>query len=406
MRKALSRLTATGLLVTTLALAGCGIGSPSPTPSAADPGKTTNLTMMVWRTIGSEAAQVMAESYMKKHPNVHITLKQASFEQMQDEDGTANTAMTDGVDIALVPAEVAVGLNRAGALKDLSSLRLPALDPALAGLMEEVGTTNGKRYGLPISFMPELILISQQALRQVGIKEPPLDWSVQDFEQVAISLKNAGVRLDITLEDVADPIIHAYGGQLYDTTIQAWALDTPEVRQGLAAVARLVQAQIIRAAMQTSEGGAGGPAGLTATFADGMISGGTGTWLYLPTPKGPKGRGNPVTAVLAVVNANSVQGDVAADFVREILVNPTSQSGLAAAGIRPVTADSRAMATWRETVGDRTARVTDLALQSAYTIPEQLKGNTARTIGEALMPYLLGKAALDQILPDLMKSLR
>ncbi len=412
------------VLVLSLALIGCGGAKPQGS-STIGGGKPVELNLLMGAGFSMETTQAIIETYMRKYPNVHITLKDIQTRQFFSQDGQANASVLDGIDVALVQGNLALRLAQANALKDLSGVRLPALNETIAPYYDDLSKLDGKRYGLPISIGAGMMMINEQALTQAGLKLPSVDWTVQEFEQLLISLKAAGVNFNVSASAILDPLVHAYGAQMYDSARKVWSFDTPEAAQAFGVMQRLVQAGLVSTqgggtivfaapagggapgqAVQGNRvgggGAGGGPGGFPALIAlgDNFIQRGPGTTMQ-PYPKGPRGRGSTASAVMAVVIGSSANPEVAADFAKEMVASATIQTAIGKSGSRPVSADQGALAAWREGMGDRTAQAMELALQGAYPSPG-VGLNQAIT---ELLPYFNGTATLEQTVPAALAKL-
>jgi ABC-type glycerol-3-phosphate transport system substrate-binding protein len=330
-------------------------------------------------------------------------VKELQSKQIVTQGGEVNAALFEGADMVLVPDSTARQLFQSGQLRDLSAVRLPQLNDGVALLYDDLSKVDGKRVGLPFSVSPSLLTINPDQLAKAGVS-PPVDWTVQEFEQALNALKAAGVNYDLQLSFLWEPMVRAFGGQVYDPAKQAWAFDSPEARQGLAYLGRLTQSQLIKAetegkAMIIIGKGPQAPA-LTALPSGAGIS--LPGMTMMPFPKGPRGRSVPVSAVVGSVLARSAHPEAATDFLRQMISSPAAQAALARGGIRPVTADAAALAAWAEAVGDKTAQATDLSLQGAY-VPASAD---IRPLLTGLVPFWNGQATLDQLLPSLMATLQ
>lgn len=397
MKQCAPRILALSLVL--LIMAGCSFSPKTGTPGDGTT-RPVELTLLSWSGADLEATQAMIESYTAGHPNVRIKMKDIRQNQMVMKSGEVNTALLDGIDLAILPQDLASRYKAANMLQDLSTLRLPRAESLAGTLLDEMGQEKGRRYGVPISLTPAYIEIKESAFQQAGITIPPLDWTIQDMEHLLAAAKAAGLKVNLSQIVMLEPLVRAYGGQLYDSSQNTWTLDTPEVRQGLDEVAKLTQGGWL------SGGGVGivvggGPEAPVLQVIPPDGPGDSDNRTVLPLPKGPKGRATPVGATLAVVNKNSPNAEVAVDFVREMLSNPAAQMALAKAGIRPVTADKAAMEAWREKVGGQKAQAYDLMLQSGYPSPPM---RTYFSLTQDLKPYLTGASSLEQILPGLQTA--
>ncbi|HYG57988.1 MAG TPA: extracellular solute-binding protein, partial [Symbiobacteriaceae bacterium] len=307
--------------------------------------------------------------------------------------------------MVLIDDRMAREFYEAGKLRDLSAVRLPQPAPGLEDVLEELGRMEGKRVGLPVIVAPSLITVNEAAFTGAGVAVPPLDWQVEEFEQALRDLKAAGVSFNLSAMSLVDPLVRAYGGQMYDSARQAWAFDTPEAKQGLSALGRLTRDQLVDAeasGKRTIMIG-GGPKAPALTMMPAGINVALRGMNVMPLPKGPKGRAVPVGATMGSVLASSANPEAATDFLKAMISDPAMQQAMARAGIRPVSNDSKALAAWQESVGDRMAQVVELSLQGAYVENADTPALVEAMTG--LQPFLTGNTSLDQIIPGLISSL-
>lgn len=400
------------LLTLTLAvalLAGCSAGpkatnAPSGTNPAVTSDKQVELTVLTMPGFRREALDDAIDIYEEKHPNTKIRVRELNQQQLFSSAGGANAASIEGGDLAFLLDGVALNYQNAGQLRDLSSMRLPQLDSLAAPLFAELGISEGKRYGVPIAITPSMLSINPDSFAKAGVTVPNLDWTVQEFEQSLLALKAANATFNLSLNFALDPLMKAFGGQMYDGTQQAWTFDTPEAKQALALIGRLTQPGIV----EYDTGGATrimigrGPGGPAVGFLPGGITV-TGGLDLIPFPKGPKGRFNQVSSHQGVVLKDSANPEVAADFLREMITNPAIQQAMGKSGVRPVLNDSKALAAWQEAVGAKAAEAQELALEGGY-----VGGGTPRLneVLGALEPFLKGKAGLDETVVSAMAKLK
>ncbi|HYF91315.1 MAG TPA: extracellular solute-binding protein [Symbiobacteriaceae bacterium] len=395
------------LCLSAVLLAGCSAGATPAGGTQAPPpssDKATALTIYAPTGLRREALDDAIEVYEEKHPNTKIRVRELPPQQMMTKDGGFNPATVEGGDIVLVPDGQAQGMYAAGMLRDLSSIRAPQLNDLTAPLYDELGVKDGKRYGLPYSLTPGLIMANPDALSRAGVKMPTVDWTVQDFEQAVVALHAAGASYFLPLNSLIDPLVRAYGGAMYDADRQAWAFDTPEARQGLSLVGRLTRDGVLTAGTANTKiiigNGPGAPAlSILPAKAGVMMSGMT----MLPFPKGPKGRSTAVSAQVGAVLNTSADPEAAADFLKELISNPAAQQALAKGGVRPVIDDAKAIAAWQESVGSTTAQAIDLSLEGAHV--ESVIPNYADAL-TGLEPFFTGRATLDEVVPGLIARLQ
>jgi|GEM_PF-2325464 len=396
--------TSVALMLILTLMAGCSkSGGPAPSSGgdSKTPEKQVELTLLNLMGLRREALDEVIYAYQEKHPGVRIKVKESQLNQFQTQDGKFNQALLEGVDLAIVPGYLAsTGLGQ-GLLKDLTNVRLPQLDPSIALLYDDLSKVDGKRFGLPIVVDPGMLMVNLAQLAKAGIKDLPLDWTLQEFEQTMTALKNANIPGQLMLSGLMEPIIRAYGGKMYDAAKQAWAFDSPEAKQALAWIARQVTDGNLKQdgdKIQIMIGGPNGPGIMALPKAVVQMPGMT----LQPYPKGPKGRYSPASATVGVVSAQSKNPEAAVEFLRETISAAYAQQALAKNGVRPVLNDAKAMAAWQESVGERTAKGTELALEGAYVD----SGKNSRDLMQGLAPYFGGTAGLDETVAKLMTTLK
>ncbi|HEY3366390.1 MAG TPA: extracellular solute-binding protein [Symbiobacteriaceae bacterium] len=403
---------AAGLALLTL-VTGCGAGAKpaSETPSKSTTAKAVELTVQTWPGINAEVLANVDSEFTAKHPNVKVTLKDGGGKPP----GTAiDSTYLDGIDVVFMNDNQVSNLVTNKLLKDLSAVKVPQTNDAVAGVFNEMGKVEGKRYALPVAITPSMIMINEQAITKAGLKVPSTDWTWQDFQQALTATKGAGVNNQVTLQGILDPFLRAYGGQLYDADKQQFVFDSAAAKQGLAALQPFVKNGLVQAefggAFRVGPGpgdGGGGP-GTQVNMAPAFMAFGGNVFIRggqtqsLPYPKGPKGRPSPATGTVAAVSASSPNVDMAVEYVKELLNNATEQLAMAKGSIRPVTNDAKALAAWQQAVGDQTAKATEAALPDVY-LAGQIP--TQNAVINGLLPYLNGTAALDSTVSTLMSSL-
>ncbi len=390
-----------------LTLVGCGAPKTTadrvPGSQQAAGGEPVELTVAGFLGMSREALDDVNYEFRKKHPGVNVRVKDRA---PLGKGGQPEESDLEGIDAVILPLALAGQMAEAGMLKDLSNLKVPAPNEAVAGIFDELGTAEGKRFALPIDVSPAMFVINEEQLNKAGIKELPQDWTWQDFGQVLATTKSAGITNMVQVSALLEPALRAYGGQLYDQDRQAWSFDSSAAKQGLAVLADLVKKDLVQAdvpggatTMAIRIGGKDGPA-LMALGANKLMSV-PGMNMH-PYPRGPQGRPVAASATVAAIPKSSPNAELATDYVREFLSNPAAQLALAKGGIRPVTADARALSAWQEAVGERMARATDLALAGLYAEPS---ARDIRPVLEGLLPYFRGTAGLDETVAGLIARL-
>lgn len=416
-----------------LTLAGCGssAGTPATPPapqgtssSAPSPSKQVELNVLPMDGISVEALGDINREFETKFPGTRVRILDSRGRQFFGPGG-ANAQALDGVDVVLTNSALLNQLVNAKLVKDITAVKVPKLDDLVASLYDDFGQIEGKRYGITLSVTPQMLILNPDRLTQAGLKAPSLDWTWQDFEQLLLASKRAGVTNQIFAGAILEPLIRSYGGTLYDPDTKTWGLDQAETKQALAPLASMVSQELVLAQVtgpvrimvgRGPGGGGGAPAtgsgagqqmeipAITALGGGGggaVFFGGGPTLNQFPYPKGPRGRSAPASATVAAVSANSANSETALEYARFLLTSQ-AQALLGKAGLRPVIADAKAMQAWQERVGSDRSAAIDSALQGAY-VPQ-----TPSTTGviSGLLPYLQGKAALEPTISNLMSTLK
>jgi ABC-type glycerol-3-phosphate transport system substrate-binding protein len=354
------------------------------------------LRLMDYTQVDQNAIRSANAAFAKKHPNVKVT--------MVDSKPLGPHAL-DGADLVLLTSEQFFAIAPQGWLKPLPAATLPSLDPGVLGVYDQLGSVNGTRYGLPFSITPVMLAMNAKALSQASITPPDHDWTWADFEQILTAAKaasqgaattgSANPTVQIDAAPLLDPLLRSYGGQVYDADAKAWRLDTPQAAQGLEEMGRLLRLGAV--ATTTAQPSSNHLFSLVTERTPAL----PGTVL-MPLPRGPQGRPVPVTGALAAVSAASLQADLAAEYVRDLIGAPANQLALAQARIRPVTADQKAMAAWRQAIGTPSADAWDVSLQAACV--GYIPGSAAEVI-TGLKPYFQGQQSLSATLAQLLPTL-
>lgn len=269
-----------------------------------------------------------------------------------------------------------------------------------------------------------MLIANPDRLTQAGLKMPSLDWTWQDFEQLLIAAKQAGVTNQIFVPTILEPLVRSYGGTLCDPDTKTWGLEQAETRQALAPLASLVSQELVQAQVSgpvriiVGRGPGQGPGAPVTGSGAGQqmdipaitaLGGGGGAFFIgggpnvnqFPYPRGPRGRSAPASATVAAVSANTSNSEMALEYAK-FLLTPSAQALLGRAGLRPVIADAKAMQAWQERVGNDRSAAVDAALQGVY-VPQTPNVNQ---VVSGLLPYLQGKAALEPTITSLMSTLK
>lgn len=421
------------LSLSLLALAGCGssgssqVNTPAPqgsNGSTTAPSKQVELNVLPMEGISVEALGDINREFESKFPGTRVRILDSRGRAFFGPGGV-NAQALDGVDVVLTSTPQLSQLVTANLVKDITAVKVPKLDDLVASLYDDFGQVEGKRYGVTLSVTPQMLILNPDRLTQAGLKAPSVDWTWQEFEQLLIDAKKAGVTNQIFAGAILEPLIRSYGGTLYDPDTGTWGLDQAETKQALAPLASMVSQELVLAQVtgpirimvgRGPGGGAGAPVtgsgsnvpadmpAITALGGGGggaVFLGGGPTLNQFPYPRGPRGRSAPASATVAAVSANSANSETALEYAKFLLTSQ-AQALLGKAGLRPVIADAKAMQAWQERVGSDRAAAIEAALQGAY-VPQT--PNTTEVIN-GLLPYLQGKAALEPTVSNLMSTLK
>lgn len=396
-------------------LAGCA-GTPaepgaSGTTGAASQAEPVELNLVAFPGVSAEALGDVNYEFNRLHPNVRVRIKDSQGLQLIGPDGPNATAL-DGIDIVLLPNNLLSAAAERGAVRDLSAVKVPQLSDLVAGMYDDLGQVEGKRYGLAVTASAATLLINEQQWTQSGLQLPAPDWTWQEFEQALAAFKAAGINTLVPLQSILDVAVRSYGGLMYDPDTAAWAFDTPEAKQGLSMLESLVSQELVSqqgpGAITFRAGPAGGGGGGGRNAPAIVAPGGPGGGVFIqsaglipqPFPRGPRGQYAPVTATLAAVTANSTNPELAIEYVK-FLLTPEAQFFIGRSGSRPVIADARAQSAWQEKVGSARATAAETALRGGYV-------SMAPSFNEVLTglePYFSGQAALDATVDSLIAQL-
>lgn len=399
MRK-MSRILAAILL---LVLVGCSSSKQGGDPPTKIPDKPVELVILTSFTIQREALDDVIDLYKAKHPNVKIRVKEERFGGITNSDGSVNQSVLEGVDIILQSSGFAKYLYSKEVVRDLSTMRLPTFDPQVAGLADEISKFNGTRIGVPVQITTGGLTLNTATFTKANLPLPPVDWTIQEFEQTLMQFKNAGVKTDLDLSFVFQPVLAAYGGKVRDTASREVLIDRPEAVEALTWLGQAVQNGLLSYArsdepritmrMGPDAPPIGGSFGGLQNLPPGLI--------LQALPRGPAGRSTQVDGSLGLVLQSSPNPEVAIDFLREMIANPEAQRVMARVGIRPLLNDTEALALWQEKVGDRNVETINLGLMSGTT-----EGSAWMMVNDDLQGFFTGKASLEQLLPAIKQKLQ
>ncbi|MEU4835054.1 extracellular solute-binding protein [Streptosporangium sp. NPDC023615] len=167
------RIVWSAVLVTGLALAGCGSAS-RPASSPSDSGKVTKLVVWDWKSGDAAAASYVKKAkddFAKKHPGVTVEFVAQPFDQYYTLLGAAIQSGA-GPDVML--------FNGGGQIRDRVDALLP-LDQYLAEDKERLAgwdafSKDGKVYAAPVTLQGHPIYYNKTLYEKAGLATPATTW--------------------------------------------------------------------------------------------------------------------------------------------------------------------------------------------------------------------------------------
>lgn len=407
-----SRLSTAALVSGLLILSATGC-TGSPTPVATQPTGSVELGVVDRLNLGAPTIAAINAAFNAKYPNVKIVMKDPVVVQDEFISSLPKNINTDpvpqlhGVDVLL---DVPAGIGHKALFRALAEFPVtstPPIDPKAAQVFDELATVSGKRYGLPFWVGAPLLSVHETTLAEAGIESPPLDWTYTDLDQVGIAASKANLRPNLFVEDWLVPMVRSQGGRLYDGAAQSWAWDEPAVRQSLGTIAGWVQAGLLEPAAGKERFHQGANQAVITLREDGtMYATSRAGITYRPFPRGTQGRPVLATGFVGAVTAATAQPDLAAEYIRNLVLNPAVRLELAKRGYRPVVEDPSAMAAWRTAVGDPFADAVELAMSEIYWENDGYIRSQGDLIVTELLPYFAGQTSLENALTSLRGKIR
>jgi ABC-type glycerol-3-phosphate transport system substrate-binding protein len=390
MRTALVTVMAAALLSNIL---GCSSSTESATPA-----QPVELVLFNGAGLSSSALAAIGEQFAKTHPNVKFTIKN-EFELESPFPGQP----WEGVDVVLMGIGSELSEYDMKTLKQLPDTKLPALNEVSPSVFDAVSRYQGKLYALPFTVTAPLVTVHETMLTQAGIQPPPLDWTWTDMAQTGAAAKAAGLPISLYTVEVFDSVVRSYGGRLFNANTHTWGWETPGVKQGLAMVAQLTQQGVLSTERLEEVGGAAQDEAALTILGMGVLvapKGGIVTpagVIYRPIPRGPQGRPSTVVGGAGCVPTTALHPELAAEYVRSLVLDPDTRLILARSGFRPVVADGKAVAAWTETVGQSLADAVNLSVPDLYvdTVDDHYASYNGDVILKGLEPYFKGKESLE-----------
>ena len=173
--------------VAAIVLSGCG-GENSQQSEAFDPNAKTEITMAGWSLSSSKEFKLLAEGFMKSHPNVTVKFKEYSA---SDYDTQLLTDLSSGTQPDVFP------------LKNLKNYYTYAKESDGLANLSDVAKTydgdknidlspyelDGKYYGLPYRQDVWVLFYNKDMFNKAGVSVPTDKWTWDDFVKTAQELK-------------------------------------------------------------------------------------------------------------------------------------------------------------------------------------------------------------------------
>ena len=222
-----ARAAAGTILVTALALAGCGgAAEPAPAEAGFDPEAEIELHIAWWGN--DERSAIMAEAidlFEEEYPNITVV-----EEPVGAPDDLFNRLATDFAS-GTAPDVFALGgakpqeYGAAGALLDLATVQEYLPTDAYPDFTLTSATVDDTLYGLPTGGNAIGVLVNPAIFEAAGVDLPDESWTWEEFGEIAKEISaNAGdgiVGLDLRVQDV----LGTYVAQYTETGIYDWEGD-------------------------------------------------------------------------------------------------------------------------------------------------------------------------------------
>ena len=188
----------------------------------------------------------LPQLWKEEHPDSNIVLKHEAmpFNDLQGAPLQVRYASGNAPDIQLMTVEMTLTLVEAGYLQELDEFYTDEVrNDYFDGIVEGVSTFNGHQYNFMLHRGLELLAYDAMALEEAGV-EPPK--SPEDLIAAANDMNTADRYAFTAFTDPVDhlimtwmPFIWGQGGDALNETLDAGALNTPEVIKGLSLIREL-----------------------------------------------------------------------------------------------------------------------------------------------------------------------
>jgi len=179
-----------GIVAASLALAGCGGGTPAPSASGAG-GDEVTLRFLWWgNDTRNELTQKVIDLYTSKNPNIKVETQTSDFASYWQLLST-QAAGGDAPDIIQMDEKYLAEYGDKGALADLAALGVDSTDWA-AGAME-AGQFNGTLYAATWAVNSPVFLANTAIFEKAGVELPDdKTWTWEDLAALATEVQTKG----------------------------------------------------------------------------------------------------------------------------------------------------------------------------------------------------------------------
>lgn len=185
-----------GLVAASLALSGCGGGSPAPAPTEtgatnAPPAEKVTLRFLWWgNDARNEITQKVIDLYKSKNPNIEIETQTSDFGSYWQLLST-QVAGGDAPDIIQMDEKYLAEYGDKGALADLAKLGVDTSEWASG--TKEAGEFNGTLYAATWAVNSPVFLANNSIFEKAGVALPDdTKWTWADLAALATELQGKG----------------------------------------------------------------------------------------------------------------------------------------------------------------------------------------------------------------------
>ena len=264
MKKRLSMLLFSLLIIASVILSGCKAAEPTPATSEEEKAPTEavaeEVTLRVWthqNDAFNEGYENLAEAYMAEHPNVTITFETFDYDTYIQ---TLQTALPAGTEADILQmfgswvCSYVEGGNLAEVPADVLSIdeaRDTIFSAQLAGYI-----CDDALYGIPQEFNIEYgaVLVNTKLAQEVGIEDIEAGWAnwdefIADAQKLVVTQDDVMIRAGyhFTASDAIPATFYSlilqYGGQYLND--EGYRVNTPEGKKALEFMISLVEAGLV-----------------------------------------------------------------------------------------------------------------------------------------------------------------